>query len=434
MKLPGRLLDAGRRHPTLVHVSTLLTGTVLAQLVVLVTTPIIARLYSPSQIGAFAALMAIPQVIAPVAALRYDMAIVLPDSEAEARRLMRAVLACSGAVSVLVCLVCAVWRDPIASLLGHPEASDWLWWSGPLVFCTATTTALGYWMTRRTRFAPIGRNRVVQAGLVESTRIGMALAGAGAVPGQVLSQVVGQAGASALLAWTGREAFSPPGTDGRPLRRLFARYRRMPLLNAPNALVDAVRVNGIVVLIGVYFAADPQGQFSRAWLLMQAPVALVTGALSQVFYQRFARVERGSMTRLVIRSARASLLAGLVPFAVLWLVAPVLLPWYLGPGWEESGLIARALVPWLLLNVVTSPISTVFVVADRQALMLGFAVVYAAVPLALISWFGSSGTSIVVAVHWVSAAMALLLAGLVALTGAVARAWDRAPAGERGPA
>jgi hypothetical protein len=163
---------------------------------------------------------------------------------------------------------------------------------------------------------------------------------------------------------------------------------------------------------------------------MQAPVALINGALSQVFFQKFATVMRGGMRDLVDRSVRASLVAGLVPFVLLALLAPSVFPWYLGADWADTGLIGQALVPWLYLNVATSPISTVFVVAERQGLMLVFAVVYAVTPLALIAWLGGAGTGIVGTVWAVSGAMALLLAGLVLLTRSVSSSWDAGADGD----
>lgn len=423
---PRRIRDLVGRHPTLAHVSTLLTGTVLAQIIVLATTPIIARLYSPADIGAFASMLAIAQTVGAVAGLRYDMAIVLPERDDEARRLMRVVLACAAAAAILTSLVCAIAATRIAGWLHHPNIAPYLGWSGVLVGATAIINACGYWLTRARNYSAIASNRVHQTIGVEGSRIALPLLGIGALSGQVASQAFGQSVSAALLLFKSRSALRAPGASGLSTRQLLVRYRRMPLLTLPNALVDAVRVNGITILVGVYFSADPQGQFAKAWLLMQAPVALVTSAVSQVFYERFARAERGGMRPLVVRSVLMSAAAGVLPFLVLAVVAPALFPWYLGAQWDVSGVIAQALVPWLFLNVITSPISTVFVVTDRQAVMLAFALVYAIVPLALIARLGSTGESIVTTMWAVSGAMTILLILLVVVTIWVASRWDHA--------
>ncbi|WP_022867692.1 lipopolysaccharide biosynthesis protein [Schaalia vaccimaxillae] len=408
----------------LAHISSLLTGTIIAQLIVLATTPVISRLYTPEDIGSFAAFLAIPQLIAAIASLRYDMAVVLPESDMDARRLLRLALICAAIISLLASVLGLVFSHSLARLIGHPELSPYMGWIGIIVMCTATVNIFGYWLTRKTRYEHISKNRVQQTGLIEATRIGAPLAGVSGVIGQLVSQLIGQVLAALTIMWRGRDGLVSPRSRGQTTRALAYCYRRMPLLNAPNALVDALRVNGILLLIGIHFAADPQGQFSKAWVLMQAPVALVTSAVSQVFYQRFSRVQRGQMLPLVIRCVRSSFLVALLPFLLLFFLAPLLLPWYLGDGWEMSGTIAQALVPWLLLTTVTSPISTVFVVTDKQANMLVFAVFYAVTPLILIHALASQNMSLPLVMWAVSAAMTLLLMVLVLLTIKVARQWD----------
>ena len=41
-------------------------------------------------------------------------------------------------------------------------------------------------------------------------------------------------------------------------------------------------------------------------------------------------------------------------------------------------------MPWLFMSLITSPISTIFVVTETQHLMLAHAMVYTAVPLSLL--------------------------------------------------
>ena len=122
---PSILRRMRAEHPQLAHISTLLTGTVIAQLIVLVTTPIIGRLYTPEDIGSFAAFLAVAQIVAGVSAGRYDMAIVLPDRDNEARRLVRVSLTLTSIVAVLTSVFCWIFARPISRALNHEELADW---------------------------------------------------------------------------------------------------------------------------------------------------------------------------------------------------------------------------------------------------------------------------------------------------------------------
>lgn len=199
----------------------------------------------------------------------------------------------------------------------------------------------------------------------------------------------------------------------------------MPLLNGPNAVADAVRVNGINALIGAYFAAGVLGQFGLAWRLLQAPLALINGALQQVFFQRLARTPRGQMTRVVRASIVRSAALGAVPFGLIALAAPPVVTWALGEQWVLAGVIAATLAPWLYLNLITSPVSTVFIVVESQLELLLFALVFMAVPLGLIWW---RHADIVETLTWVSWSMTGMLVVFLVLALFVARRFDRGEA------
>ena len=129
------------------------------------------------------------------------------------------------------------------------------------------------------------------------------------------------------------------------------------------------------------------------------------------------------MFALVRKTLALTLAVAIVPFALIYLLAPPLLPAILGGAhWQQAALFAAALTPWLYMNFSTSPISNLFVVTGRQGLMLMFAVVYMMVPLGIIwSWHDDMLATIRV-VSW---AQAGLLAMLCLLALWVAKDYDR---------
>ncbi len=412
------------RYPILVSVSTLLSGTVLAQLIGIITQPIISRIYTAEEIGLLATFLTIPLTVAAVGALRYDMAIMLPTDDAEAHRLLRTSLAIIAALSLATVLVTALTGHAIAAAVNAPSLAKWLPLTGIVIFTLSAIQALNFWFNRQVKYGIMSRNRIAMAGITAASRIANPSLGIKGLGGLIWSQIIGQGIAMLLLLGTARKAVFSRSGCRTPVRELLRRYIKMPLLNAPNALVDAVRLNGVIVLLGMAYSTATVGQFQQAWMLMQAPVTLITGAISQVFYQKFATAQRGQMLRLVKISLAGATAAALVPFLILFFISPWLFPWFLGEQWELAGLIGRTLVPWLLVNVATSPVSTVFIVVNRQQDLLGFALAYAAIPLVLIHLFGPHLD--IVAMMWiVSAAMAVLLLGMATLTLWVARRFDK---------
>lgn len=417
----GGRIAKWRRSEFLGHIVTLLTGTAAAQILMLLLTPVLSRLYSPEAYGLFSLYSSLVATISVVAALRYDMAIMLPKHDADAKVLKRGVTRMIVAVSVSASLVCGIAAPLISNALGNPALAPTLWLVGLSVFTLAEISALTYWLNRSSDYKSIGINRVLQSGGTALAQLGFALGKLGGVSGLIVGSIVGQAAALLTLRHKGRDVRTGLEESSESIGSLFSRYRRMPLLNGPNALVDAIRINGINLLIGIVYSGALLGQFYMAWKLLQIPLGLINGALAQVFFQRLSVMERGRMFAFAKSSVIRSALLGVVPFALIYLLSPWVLPLILGNQWVDAGLIARALVPWLFMSLITSPISTVFIVTESQHLMLAHAVVYAAVPLGLLYFLRGEIITNLTLVSW---AMALILAAFIVLALWVSHRFD----------
>ncbi|WP_425860668.1 lipopolysaccharide biosynthesis protein [Arthrobacter sp. TWP1-1] len=422
--IDGGRVARWRRSEFLRHILTLLSGTAAAQLLMLALTPVLSRLYSPEAYGLFSLYASLVATVTVVAALRYDMAIMLPKHDADAKVLKRGVTRLIVVVSIVATLVCGIASPLIAEAMGKPELAPWLWLVGLSIFTLAEISALTYWLNRRSDYKAIGINRVLQSGGTALAQLALALGKFGGVGGLIGGTLVGQGAALLTLRHKGRDVRSGLDESKESIGSLFSRYRKMPLLNGPNALVDALRTNGINLIIGIVYSGSMLGQFYMAWKLLEVPLGLINGALAQVFFQRLAVMERGSMFAFAKSSVFRSAILGVVPFALIYLLSPWAFPVVLGEQWTDAGLIARALVPWLFMSLITSPISTIFVVTETQHLMLAHALVYTAVPLSLLYFLkGDIVTNLTI----VSLAMAAILVVFTAMALWVGHRFDHQP-------
>jgi len=78
-----------QRHEFLASVTKVISGTGLAQLIAALATLYVTPHIAPADWGIYGAIMAVSQFVIPAAALRYDMAIVLPRDDSEAKRVFR---------------------------------------------------------------------------------------------------------------------------------------------------------------------------------------------------------------------------------------------------------------------------------------------------------------------------------------------------------
>ena len=70
------------------NLSYLVTGTALAQVLIILFQLILRRIYTPADFGAFAVYMSIIGIIAVIASLRYEQTIILPADDNKAYNLL----------------------------------------------------------------------------------------------------------------------------------------------------------------------------------------------------------------------------------------------------------------------------------------------------------------------------------------------------------
>ncbi|MDN5563232.1 O-antigen/teichoic acid export membrane protein [Luteococcus japonicus] len=409
-----------RSNTFLKHVLTLMTGTAVAQLIPLAATPFLARMYTDHEFGIYTLFMALAQGITTVAALRYDMAVVVPEKDSDARGLVKLASRIALCTSLLASLVFIIWAGPLSRAMGQPDIKPYLPLVGLLALGMTQISSRQYWLNRRQRYKEMARNRMGQSIGTNGVQLGAGLLPLPGPLGLVLGPIVGQWFSFLNLYRLTRHETKPQPEDSA--LAMAREHRKMPLLNGPNALVDTVRLQGINVMIAMFFSGAVLGQFGQAWRLLSMPMGLINQALSQVFFQKLATTRRGSMFAVVRNAILRSLAIGVIPFGLIWLLAPWLFPFVLGAQWAPAGQIARILVPWLYLNFVTSPVATLFITVRRQGVLLAHAIVYMAVPLALIWRFHSRLTQTLTYVSW---SMAGLLLVFLMLALMVARQYDR---------
>lgn len=414
-----RLRARLEKHEFLKHLLVLMSGTAIAQILPIAASPIISRLYSPEEMGVYTMFMAFVAGVLTIATWRYDLAIVLPRRVEDARALVKL----SNRLSALTCVVAGltlfIAAGPISSALQMPELRPWLAAVGVVAWAYSQVSIFNYWCNRNKQYKLMSTNRIGQSVTTTGTQLGLGAAQVG-TSGLIISTFLGQLVAAGNLFRKSRtQIYGQPSSSKRAM---MAEYKKMPLMNAPTAVMDAIRLNGTTLMIGAFFSKGAVGQFGQAWKLLQTPAGLINSSLSQVFFQKLSVTERGQMLGVVKKGIVRSALIGVVPFALIWVLSPPLFPVIFGQRWAMAGLIGQALVPWLYLNFITSPISMLFVVVRRQGTLFWFGWFFTAAPLLLL-WFMRD--DLLTTVFWLSWLMALMLCIFLVLALWVARGFDQ---------
>mgnify|MGYP001399071774 CR=1 FL=1 len=97
----------------------LFKGTLIAQLIPVLLTPVLTRLYSPADFGVLELFLSVSLILGVIANGRYELAIVLPDEKKDAWNLMSLGMLISIAFTILLVLFVFLFVDQIVGWLNE---------------------------------------------------------------------------------------------------------------------------------------------------------------------------------------------------------------------------------------------------------------------------------------------------------------------------
>ena len=369
-------------------VFTVAGGTAVAQAIALGALPFITRLYPPELYGGFVIFLAWGGFLLPVVCARFEVAIALPSSLRAASAVAWGSLGIALGVSALCALAVAV-----AWALYPPARLAALALLPLYVLLGGVVQVLGNWAARVHAYRRLSLSRIVQAAATALLSLAwVPLWGAQAL-GLVVATLAGQFIALGVLAQglsqTGFRRRAAP----RQVWRLMRHFRRLTLFNVPHVLSDAAQGSGLPLLIAHFFGAPAAAYYAFSARLLKAPLGLVSGAVSQVYYPRAAshRHDDERLRRDALRILAVSTTGVMLVWPLLLLVPDAAYAWAFGAAWAEVGQYLRALSPWILSAFVAAPLSVLYLVKERFGLdfSLGLAGTLLAFALLVGAWWAS---------------------------------------------
>lgn len=370
------------------NVLTLMTGTTIAQAIPIAISPILTRIYTPEDFGVFALYIAISSIIAVIATGRYELAIMLPKKDEDAINIVVLSIIISFFVSFISLIIVFIFNTQITNLLGNQEISNWLYFIPMTVLLTGIFQSFNYWSNRKKQYKRLAVSKVIQSSTTVSTNLTMGFNGFSS-SGLILGGVLGQGIATGILT---RMIWKEDSHRLNQMKRLkifsmIRKYKKLPIYNLPNAIIDGFRLSGISILIAKFFTTATLGQFSLAWKMVQTPMSLIGSSLSQVFFQKISSCNKKDLYRIVMKFILQASIVSAPIFLFIFFFAVDVFMFVFGDNWKLAGEAASVMTPWLFLNFITSPLSTLFITLNKQDIMLIFAIFYMIIPLSLIYFF-----------------------------------------------
>ena len=349
------------RSPELRGVATLGAGTAVSQLLPVVMSFILSRLYTPEAFGDYGVFINYASVIAIVICARYEYAIMRPRREVDALNLVALCLLLACGVTVLLYALLGA-ADIAGADVGGAVPLRYL--LPVYALAVAVMQIFSNYANRRAAYGVTASASVVRSVTQAVSRLVMGLA---KVPGGlVLGCLLGAAaGCAASARGTGVVRSVGRSLSVAGLRRVAAAYAAFPRYQLAGSLLNALSTAMPVILIDYFYGSRTTGFFTMAVSLLYLPSTMVGNAMGQVFYRRAVTDTVAGASRLALRFFAFNFVVALVMFVVLWLGGAPMFRLLLGGEWGMIGDYAFYLSPWLMAALCFTPLTWAFDAYDH---------------------------------------------------------------------
>jgi len=354
----------------------LASGTVISQGLIILSAPVLTRIYNPDAFGLFALFASITAIISIVSCLRYDFAVLLPESDEMAINLMVLGLCINTGLCIIAIPVLWFFGESIAVLLHIPEFVQFLWFVPLTVFFSGSYLALNYWNVRTKYFDRITVSRIANSTSAVMAQIAIGIAGFTNSGGLIVGSFLGSFTSFIVLGfdtWKNFRVFLRKNIRKDRMMAGLKRYYKFPVIDTWSTLLNSLSWQLPIFLLAWFFSITIVGFFSIGFRILQVPMNFIGTSISQVFNQRASEMKQQDTISSLIGSIFEILLKlSFFPLILLMVTGSDLFSVVFGEIWTEAGVYAQILAIWGILWFISSPMHDLFLVMENQVFTLKF--------------------------------------------------------------
>lgn len=344
------------------HIAVLTSGSIIAQLITIVFTPIISRIYSPEVLGVYTYTISIAAIFMSIINGRYDISIVTEKDENNIFPLVKLSLIvgiCITILGTIGCLIYFIIRDIEAYIAIYIFM---------MLLSYAVINVLTAYNNREKEYKIISSVYITRTA---AQNFGGVLLSLITVSPHCLliPYAIGQAlgikrqGQSLKGKWN-----NVLKVDYSKIKFVAKLHKNQPIFSVPALLINSLSYSLITIFIEDLYGLYYVGQYSVSVRVLGIPLALVGSNVSKVFTERAAREynQFGCYTRTLTSTAIFLICIAIPMVAVLIIYSRPLCILFLGDQWGIAGDYIAILAPMFGVRFITSALSPALIITKKQ--------------------------------------------------------------------
>lgn len=352
MKVSGRLKS----------VAKISSGTIIGQLVSILTLPVVTRLYGAEIIGSWTAIYAIASIVVYCCDLGLSQALMI-ESDDQVEKLYQMI----STLSLLICVPAFLISVGYYLLNGH-NFGDSLIYAGFAILYAYTLRQVQTcytWLNRDKQYNILMRNPVINYAAVAVFSICLGLLGFkqygyywGVILGQFLTLVNMKMNLPKKMFCFDMEYY----------RTMLQKHRDFVKYQMPAQISTQLRQQLPNLLISSLFGNTILGYFSISQKLISIPITFIGQALGKVFYQTAAEMQRQGKNVAVFlqRNMNRAIMVAAIPMILFTAYGDAAIVLFFGKEYALGGVISRIIVFRALFTFLSTSLAGIDIVSGQQ--------------------------------------------------------------------
>lgn len=346
------------------------SGTLGAQIINTVITPIITRLYPAEVYGVLSVYNSAISIFVIASALAFQKSIPIIDTEYKAKIMLENCIGILTIYSLSILALCIVVGKSVFKVLGIVELYDYRIIIPIGVFIVGTYEIFLQWIYREQAYSLIPKTRLIQAiagGVVKLTG-GLLYATPMAL---LFGAIVNQgAGLSSFLRKIESDIFSNKVCEAMSYRiKLLTRYKSFLFFSLPADFISTFSGQIPVLMLSSLFGSAVSGYYGLANSIINIPISLVIVSISRVLYAEAAKIGKNrpkELKKLCLKITKVIFFIVIIPAIVAIGWGPQIFALIFGEEWFEAGKFARLMIGMIVSYCLVLPIGRVYEILEKQ--------------------------------------------------------------------
>jgi len=323
------------------------SGTMIAQVLGMVFVPVITRLYPPAIYGTLAVFISLVTILVDVSALRYELAIPIPEKDEEAEYLLVLAISILCILTFVLFLALLISGDLLAGIFHFEFMKPYYWLFCIGLFGISLYNILTYFAIRSKDYIKITHTKISQgiSGSVSKVILGFLSFGSfGLICGEIIGRMAGVGTLGRTVVPKIRHVIK--NFDRNRLKSVAQQYRKFPLYSMPATFINDISLQAPVLLLSTLFGFQVVGLYSLSYSILVYPVSMISGSIAQVHFGEISDLYRRKspeILELYKKTTKRLFLFGAPVFFIGAIVSPLLFSFVFGHAWKDAGIFSLPL-------------------------------------------------------------------------------------------